>query len=120
MRRRAAVDALGRFRKALAAAFRQPILAEFAGAARLYLTIERQARGGSAHQPFIETERHGQANQAAQGDCTAARHDGIAEYRDDEGSTAQGSLAAKAREQLVRGSGGVGVHFPVIVIWRAI
>jgi hypothetical protein len=29
-------------------------------------------------------------------------------------------LAAKAREQLVRGSGGVGVHFPVIVIWRAI
>jgi hypothetical protein len=43
-----------------------------------------------------------------------------AEHRDDEGSTAQGSLAAKAREQLVCNSGGVGVHFSVIVIWRAI
>jgi len=58
--------------------------------------------------------------EAAQGDRTAARHDGIAEHRDDEGSTSQGSLAAKAREQLVCDSGGVGVHFSVIVIWRAI
>ena len=86
------------FGKSLAAGLRQVVLGEFAVAPRLDPAVMSQACGGGAHQPLIVTKRNGQPNQAAQCDRTPARHDGIAEDRDDERPGALRALPGPARE----------------------
>jgi hypothetical protein len=106
------IDAHGGVGKSLAAGLGQAVFGEFAVAPRLDPAFLRQAGGGGAHQALVEPKWNGEPDQPAQRDRTSARHDGIAEDRDDERSGALRALAAKAREQFVGGGGGVDGHFP--------
>ena len=100
-----AVDAPGRLRKALRAGAREAVLAAAAGALPRQPALARQPCHRGAHQALGEAEGRGEADQAAQGDRTAARGDGVAEHRDEERAAAQRALRAKIAQQGPNGGG---------------
>ncbi len=87
------------------------VFAEFAGAVPLQPPVLREARGRGPDQPLIESKGRRQRDQAAQGDGSTPRHDGIAEYGHDERAASQRPLPAKAGDEFSGSGGGVGGHF---------
>ena len=110
LRCRTAVNPRGGFGKALSPAGGEPVLAQVADAAGIEPSLLGEARCCGAHQALVEAEGRRNANEAAQRNRAAPRHDAVAEDRHDERAGAQRALMAEARDESGRNGGKGGGH----------